>query len=103
MVRTVATLPAGGRITGYISRGVKARTLLATSIRPALVKTPKASVRQRDLPADVVVCYVIALSLYAQSSYREVFHCLLAGIQWPRDPSVDLNAAGRTGISQARA
>ena len=38
--------------------------------------------RQRDLPAHVVVYYVIALVLYMHSSYREVLRCLLEGIQW---------------------
>ncbi|MBW2145458.1 MAG: transposase domain-containing protein [Deltaproteobacteria bacterium] len=38
----------------------------------------------RDLPAHVVVYYVIALALYMQSSYREVLRCLLAVVQCRR-------------------
>jgi len=67
-----------------------------------LSKTGKASIRQRDLPAQVVVYYVIALALYMQSSYREVLRCLLEGVQWLRDPSAGLRVAGKSGISQAR-
>jgi hypothetical protein len=59
-------------------------------------------VRERDLPAHVVVYYVIALSLYMQSSYREVLRCLLEGVQWLLDPSVAIKVAGKSGISQAR-
>jgi hypothetical protein len=59
-------------------------------------------VRQRDLPAHVVVYYVIALALYMQSSYREVLRCLLEGIQWLLEPSAGINVAGNSGISQAR-
>jgi hypothetical protein len=103
MARTVATLPPGSRITDYISLGVIAKTFPLTAIRAALVETRKASVRQRDLPAHVVVYYVIALALYMQSSYREVLRCLLEGIQWLRDPSANLKVAGKSGISQARA
>ena len=44
-------------------------------------------ISQRDLPAHVVVYYVIALALYMQSSYREVLRCLLEGIQWLAGPS----------------
>lgn len=102
MARTVASLPAGSRITDYISLGVITKTFSLTSIRTALTETQKASVRQRDLPAHVVVYYVIALALYMRSSYREVLRCLLEGIQWLRDPSANLKVAGKSGISQAR-
>ncbi|MCX6623183.1 MAG: IS4 family transposase, partial [Acidobacteria bacterium] len=67
-----------------------------------MAKTKKVSIRQRDLPAHVVIYYVIALALYMRSSYREVLRCLLEGIQWLRDPSVNLKVAGNSGISQAR-
>jgi len=102
MARTVASLPAGSRITDYISLGVIAKTFPVTAIHSVLAKTKKASVRQRDLPAHVVIYYVIALALYMSSSYREVLRCLLEGIQWLRDPSANLKVAGKSGISQAR-
>jgi Insertion element 4 transposase N-terminal len=67
-----------------------------------LAASGKTSMRQRDLPAHVVVYYVIALALYMQSSYREVLRCLLEGIQWLLDPSAAVKVAGKSGISQAR-
>ena len=103
MARTVADLPEGTRITDYISLGVIEKAFPITAIREVLAKTEKASIRQRDLPAQVVVYYVIALALYMQSSYREVLRCLLEGIQWLRDPSAKIKVAGKSGISQARA
>ena len=102
MARTVATLPAGSRITDYISLGVIAKTFPVRKIHSVLAATGTASVRQRDLPAHVVVYYVIALALYMQSSYREVLRCLLEGVQWLLDPSVTIKVAGKSGISQAR-
>jgi len=102
MARTVATLPEGTRITDYISLGVIAKTFPVTQVRSVLAATAKTSVRQRDLPAHVVVYYVIALGLYMQASYREVLGCLLEGIQWLLDPSAALKVAGKSGISQAR-
>ena len=77
MSRTLASLPAGSRITDYISLGVVTKAFPPDRIRAALLATQKQSVRQRDLPAHVVVYYVIALALYMQSSYREVLRCLL--------------------------
>jgi hypothetical protein len=102
MSRTVASLPAGSRITDYISLGVVAKTFPLEKIRASLAATRKESVRERDLPAHVVVYYVIALALYMQSSYREVLRCLLEGIQWLVEPGAAINVAGNSGISQAR-
>jgi hypothetical protein len=102
VARTVAELPPGTRITDYISLGVISKTFPVSSIGSVLSKTGTASVRQRDLPAQVVVYYVIALALYMQSSYREVLRCLLEGVQWLRDPSIGVRVAGKSGISQAR-
>jgi hypothetical protein len=102
MSRTVASLPAGSRITDYISLGVVAKAFPLEKIRASLTATRKESVRERDLPAHVVVYYVIALALYMQSSYREVLRCLLEGIQWLVEPGAGINVAGNSGISQAR-
>jgi hypothetical protein len=102
MARTPATLPAGTRITDYISLGVITKTFPLKKVRAILAATEKASVRQRDLPAHVVVYYVIALALYMQASYREVLRCLMEGIQWLLDPSAAVKVAGKSGISQAR-
>ena len=87
MSRTVATLPAGSRITDYISLGVVAKTFPLDKVHAALAATERESARQRDLPGHVTVYYVIALALYMQSSYREVLRCLLEGIQWLARPS----------------
>jgi Insertion element 4 transposase N-terminal/Transposase DDE domain len=102
MARTVATLPEGSRITDYISLGVIAKTFPLSKVRAVLEATGTASIRERDLPAHVMVYYVIALALYMQSSYGEVLRCLLEGVQWLLDPSATIKVAGKSGISQAR-
>jgi hypothetical protein len=102
MARTVASLPAGSRITDYISLGVVARFFPREKVDAVLTETKRASVRERDLPAHVVVYYVIALALYMRSSYGEVLRCLLEGVQWLLDPSAKVRVAGPSGISQAR-
>ena len=102
MARTLAALPEGSRITDYISLGVITKTFPLKRVRSVLAATGRASQRERDLPAHVVVYYAIALALYMQSSYREVLRCLLEGVQWLLDPAVTLKVAGNSGISQAR-
>src|SRR5205809_7362049 len=64
--------------------------------------TARTNQRQRDLPAHVVVYYVIALTLYMQVSYREVLRCLLEGVKWLLGPEWEVKVAGKSGISQAR-
>jgi len=102
MARTLAELPKGSRITDYVSLGVLAKTFPVEKVRSVLDSTGRASIRQRDLPAHVVVYYVIALALYMQSSYREVLRCLLEGVQWLLNPAVRVKVTGKSGISQAR-
>jgi hypothetical protein len=99
MARTLAALPEGSRITDYISLGVIANTFPLKRVRTVLAATGKASLRQRDLPAHVVVYYAIALALFMHSSYREVLRCLLEGVQWLMDPSATIKVAGNSGIS----
>ena len=102
MARTVSELPSGTRITDYISLGVITKTFPLAIIQEILRETGRTSIRNRDLPAHVVVYYVIALALYMRSSYREVLRCLLEGIQWLLDPGAQVKVTGKSGISQAR-
>ena len=102
MARTLAGLPAGTRLTDYLSLGVIATTFPLATVHRALAVTGRASQRERDLPAHVMVYYVIALALYMQSSTREVLRCLLEGVRWLAGPDADIIPACKSGISQAR-
>jgi hypothetical protein len=102
MARTLAELPKGARLTDYISLGVIAAKFPPAHIHDILRETKRTSERQRDLPAHVIVYYVIALALYMQSSYQEVPRCLLEGIRWLLGPGDRIKVAGKSGISQAR-
>jgi Insertion element 4 transposase N-terminal/Transposase DDE domain len=102
MGRAPAALPVGSRISDYISLGVIANTFPANTVHSILNATGKASIRERDLPAHVVIYLVIAMALYMHSSSREVLRCLLEGLQWLLGPSATIKVAGKSGISQAR-
>ena len=102
MSRTVAGLPPGSRITDHISLGVISQSFPLRKVKAVVAATGKSNQRQRDLPAHVVVYYVIALALYMQASYREVLRCLLEGIQWLLGPAAEVRVTGKSGISQAR-
>jgi hypothetical protein len=102
MARILAELPKGSRITDYISLGVVAKTFPLATVKSVLAESGRGSIRQRELPAHVVVYYVIALALYMHCSYREVLRCLLEGVQWLLGPALKIKVAGKSGISQAR-
>jgi hypothetical protein len=102
MARTAAGLPAGPRITDFISLGVIAKTFPLAKVHEILAETGKTSVRQRELPAHVMVYYVIALALYMDSSCREVLRCLLEGLQFLQGSLTPIKPTGKSGISQAR-
>ena len=102
MARTMAGLPAGTRVTDCIGLGVVTKTFPLPLVQAILAETKRTSQRERELPAHVVVYYVIALALYMQVSYREVLRCLLEGLRWLAGPDATVHAAGPSGISQAR-
>src|SRR3954449_8478666 len=101
MARLPAGLPAGIRVSDHISLGVIARTFPPGEVRRVLAETGRASERERDLPAHVMVYYAIALALYAGSGTREVLRCLLEGLRWLWGAEA-VRVAGKSGISQAR-
>ncbi len=101
MARAPADLPTGVRLSDHISLGVIARAFPPEQVRQILAETGKASERERDLPAQVMVYYAIALALYMGSSTREVLRCLLEGVRWLWGAEA-VRVAGKSGISQAR-
>ena len=83
MARTAAGLPAGRRITDFISLGVIAKTFPLAKVHEVLAETGKTSVRQRELPAHVMIYYVIALALYTPRSSLRSREKTLAFGSWP--------------------
>src|ERR671927_292719 len=101
MARAAAGLPAGIRLSDHISLGVIARAFPAEEVREVLAETGRASERQRDLPAHVMVYYAVAPALYTGAGTREVLRCLLEGLRWLWGAEA-VRVAGKSGISQAR-
>jgi hypothetical protein len=82
--------------------GVIAKTFPVEQVKSILVETGRASQRERELPAHVVVYYVIAMALHMRVSYREVLRVLLEGIRWLVGGQQRVKVTGKSGISQAR-
>jgi hypothetical protein len=82
MARVPASLRAGIRLSDHVSLRVIAGTFPPGRVRQVLAETGKANERERDLPAQVMVHYAIALALCLTASTCEVLRCLLKGLRW---------------------
>jgi|SRR5690349_175182 len=102
MAREVAGLRQGTRATDFVSLGVLGKYVPIEKIEEVLRETGRQSQRHRQLPASLMVYYVLALALYMEVSYGEVLRCLLEGLEWLGFSTRGLRQTGRSSISQAR-
>lgn len=92
----------GTRQTDLIGLGVLTQFIPTQKVDEALEATGRQSQRQRQLPARVMVYYVLALALYMEVGYGEVLRCLIEGLSRMGLPVERLRQTARSSISQAR-
>lgn len=102
MARVSKVRHEGDRLTDLMNIGVLTNRFPLDQIHEVLQESRKASKRVRDLPAHVMMYYVIALSLYRAEGSREVLRLLLAGLQVIVGLGVELVPATKGAISRAR-
>lgn len=102
MARVSKVRHEGDRLTDLMNIGVLTTRFPLDQIDEVLRETSKASKRVRDLPAHVMMYYVIALSLYRAEGSREVLRLLLAGLQAIVGLGVEVVPATKAAISRAR-
>lgn len=101
MARTKAVLGAGVRLSDFISASLLARVFPADLVNAALDKHGCNSQRYRSLPALVTVYYCMALSLYSEAAYEEVFAAVAQGLAWSEGRAAPQRVA-KSSISAAR-
>ena len=101
MARTPAGFPGGVRISDYLTVNVIAQVYPHDTVREALRLTDSNSLRRRDLPAEVMVYYVIVMAFFRAVSAREVLRCLVDGLRLSA-PGLALKVSGKSSISRAR-
>ncbi|MBT0964230.1 transposase domain-containing protein, partial [Denitromonas iodatirespirans] len=84
MARTKALLGAGARLSDYLSASLLARVYSADQIHQILDEHGSNSQRVRSFPAVAGVYYCMALSLYPEAAYEEVFAVISQGLAWAR-------------------
>jgi hypothetical protein len=101
MARTAMTMSGGGRLAEHLSTGVLAAAYPYEQVEAAVAAADKGSKRVRDLPAEVVTYYVMALGLLMAVSTREVLRVLVEGLRW-LEGGAEAKVAGKAAIAQAR-
>ena len=101
MARTKASLGQGARLADYLSVGLLGRVYPASAVNQILDAHQVNTQRQRSLPALVTSYYCIALSLYPQAAYEEVYAVVAEGLT-DRAHSRTVQSPVKSSISAAR-
>jgi Insertion element 4 transposase N-terminal/Transposase DDE domain len=101
MARTKAMLGTGARLADYLSASLLARVVPAGVVNEVLDAHGRNSQRLRSFPAIVGVYYTIALSLYPEAAYEEVFAAVAQGLAWAAGASQPARVS-KVSISLAR-
>lgn len=101
MARTKASLSKGARLADYLSASLLARVYPTSLITELLDAHGCNSQRQRVFPASVVAYYCMALSLYPEAAYEDVFAAVAQGLAW-RQGTLAPVTIKKSSISVAR-
>jgi hypothetical protein len=101
MARTKAELGLGARLSDYLSASLLARVYPPELIHQILNDHEANSQRVRRLPAVATTYYCMALSLYPEAAYQDVFAVVAQGLSWMQGSRAAATVT-KTAISAAR-
>jgi hypothetical protein len=101
MARTKATLGLGARLSDYLSASLLARVYPAEVVHQVLDAHGVNSQRIRSFPAVAGTYYCMALSLYPEAAYEEVFAAVAEGLAWAAGAAAPQRVA-KSSISHLR-
>lgn len=90
------------RLTDHISVGALTRVFPPELVDGVILEAGRRERRQRLLPARVVVYYVLALALFADSAYEEVMRQLVEGLAWQAGWRKHWEVPSKVAIYKAR-
>ncbi len=90
-------------LADHIALGVLTRTFPPELVDTVVTETGRQHLRQRLLPARLVVYYVLAMALFSQSSYEEVMRSLVEGLAWESGWKNRWTVPAKSAIFYARA
>jgi hypothetical protein len=101
MARTKATLGEGVRLTDHLSASLLARVYPMDTVSALLDKHACNSRRVRSFPASTAVYFSMALSLYPEAAYEDVFAAMAQGLAWMQG-LVTSPTINKASITEAR-
>jgi hypothetical protein len=101
MARTKAVLGEGARLSDFLSASLLARVVPPPLVHEVLDAHGCNSQRIRSFPAVAGVYYCMALSLYPEAAYEEVFSVVSQGLAWASG-AAEPAAVGKSSISALR-
>jgi hypothetical protein len=101
MARTKAVLGPGARLSDYLSASLLARVYPPELVHQVLDEHGVNSQRIRSFPAVATSYYCMALSLYPEAAYEDVFAVVAQGLAWMQGSQAVATLA-KSSISAAR-
>lgn len=101
MARTKAALGPGARLSDYLSASLLARVYPPELVHQVLDEHGVNSQRIRSFPAVATSYYCMALSLYPEAAYEDVFAVVAQGLAWMQGSQAVATLA-KSSISAAR-
>lgn len=101
MARTKAVLGSGARLSDFLSASLLARVVPPATVHAVLNEHGCNSQRVRSFPAVAGVYYCMALSLYPEAAYEEVFAVVAQGLAWSSG-AAEPALVGKSSISGLR-
>ena len=102
MARTKAVLGTGARLSDYLSASLLARVYPATQIASILDAQGRNSKRVRSLPAVSGAYFCMALSLYPEAAYEQVFAVVAQALSWMQGGKSGETTIAKSSVSQMR-
>jgi hypothetical protein len=100
MARHAKTISQGNTATQHLGVGVLSLCFPLQKVGEIVTACGRGDKRVRDLPAALMVYYVIALNLFPGVAYQSVLRWLLSGLQWLGNHR--FRVACRESLSDAR-
>jgi hypothetical protein len=100
MARHAKSISQGNTATEHLGVGVLALCFPLPAVKRVIAECNRTDKRVRDLPAALMVYYVIALSLFPGVAYQSVLRWLTSGLQWLGNHP--FRVACRESLSDAR-
>ncbi|MGC8465627.1 MAG: IS4 family transposase [Acidimicrobiales bacterium] len=90
------------RLSDLVSIGLLTRVFPPGVIDEAIDEAGRREIRNRVLPARVMVYFAIGMAMYSEGAYEDIFSQLSDGLSWSKGWSESLKPPSKSALFQAR-